>query len=276
MDNFNDPIIQQLAKAYTNMLKEGHKHEELVKLSNEELNDLVDEYTKKVAETEGEEKEHHEKELADIKDILASRKDDKEEVKEGLIKNTLQRIKNRLMSGAGKFETDKEKKDREEEEAMIDAEEEKRKAKNKNPHRDVQREGLPDWMQRRMDKWNTEEDAKPIKEVYSLTPGREKVLKKADTGAADALHASVGSTDPEVKNRARTELGRSLRAEILRQMTKPEGKRSGAWAGTTDPELKDELKSARKSQLGESAKEIVQNINEMMKTIKGKKNGKSK
>jgi hypothetical protein len=288
MDNFNDPIIQQLAKAYIQLselyhgnvsdcmnqckevhphlsteqckeqycqdsmttqgsVNEGHKHEELVKLSNEELNDLVDEYTKKVAETEGEEKEHHEKELADIKDILASRKDDKEEVKEGLIKNTLQRIKNRLMSGASKFETNKEKKDREEEEKMIDAEEEK-----------------------------TKEDAKPIKEVYRLTPGRAKVLDKADADAGDALHASVGSTDPKVKERAHTELGRSLRAEILRQMTKPEGKRSGAWAGTTDPELKDELKSARKSQLGESAKEIVQNISEMMKTMKGKKNGKSK
>ena len=398
MDNFNDPIIQQLAKAYIQLselyhgnvsdcmnqckevhphlsteqckeqycqdsmttqgsVNEGHKHEELVKLSNEELNDLVDEYTKKVAETEGEEKEHHEKELADIKDILASRKDDKEEVKEeaedhlgaahsaledagkhynsfdrgydsaavphmkrakealakaraaghdtkeadarykdihdridaphrkeleqvkeGLIKDTLQRIKNRLMSGDSKFETNKELKDRKKEEAMIDAEEAKTNAKNKNPHRDVPREGLPDWMQRRMDKWNTEEDAKPIKEVYRLTPGRAKVLDKADADAGDALHASVGSTDPKVKERAHTELGKSLRAEILRQMTKPEGKRSGAWAGTTDPELKNHLNWARKpkSQLGESAKEIVQNINEMMKTIKGKKNGKSK
>jgi hypothetical protein len=237
MDNFNDPIIQQLAKAYIQLselyhgnvsdcmnqckevhphlsteqckeqycqdsmtthgnVNESHKHEELVKLSNEELNDLVDEYTKKVAKTEGEEKEHHEKELADIKDILTSRKDDKEEVKE----------------------------------------------------------------------------------VYRPTPEREKVLNKADADAADALHASVGSTDPKVKERAHTELGKSLRAEILRQMTKPEGKRSGAWAGTTDPELKNHLNWARKpkSQLGESAKEIVQNISEWMKTMKGKKNGKSK
>jgi len=241
MDNFNDPIIQDLAKAYTNMLKESHKHEELIKLSNEELNDLVDEYTKKAAESEGEEKEHHEKELADIKSILASRKDDKEEVKEA--KNT------------------SDKKD---------------KKVTPNPHRDVPREGLDDWIQRRIDKWNTKEDAKPIEEVYSLTPGRAAVLKKADAAAADALNASVGSTDPEVKKRAQTELGKSLRAEILRQMTKPKDKRSGAWAGTTDPELKDELKSARKSQLGESAKEIVQNISEWMKTMKGKKNGKSK
>ena len=198
----------------------------------------------------------------------------------GIITNTLQRIQNRLMSGASKFETNKEKKAREEEEAMIDAEEAKTKTKNKNPHRDVPREGLPewDWVQRRIDKWNTAEDAKPIEEVYRLTPGRAKVLDKADADAGDALHASVGSTDPEVKNRAHTELGKSLRAEILRQMTKPEGKRSGAWAGTTDPELKNYLNWNRKpkSQLGESAKEIVQNISEWMKTMKGKKNGKSK
>jgi hypothetical protein len=241
MDNFNDPIIQQLAKAYVNMLDEHHTHEKLMSLSVEELEKLVDEYTKKVAETQDEEKEHHAAELADIKSILATRKGDKEEVKEA--KNT------------------SDKKD---------------KKVTPNPHRDVPREGLPDWIQRRMDKWNTKEDAKPIEEVYSLTPGREKILDTADKKAADALHASVGSTDPKVKNRAQTELGKSLRAEILRQMTKPKDKRSGAWAGTTDPELKDELKSARKSQLGESAKEIVQNISEWMKTMKGKKNGKSK
>ena len=123
MDNFNDPIIQELAKAYVQLselyhgnvsdcmnqckevhphlsteqckeqycqdsmttqgdVNESHTHEELVKLSDDELAALVDEYTKKAAETEGEEKEHHEKELADIKSIVASRKDDKEEVKE--------------------------------------------------------------------------------------------------------------------------------------------------------------------------------------------------
>ena len=83
MDNFNDPIIQELAKAYSNMIRESHTHEELIKLSDEELNGLVDEYTKKIGETEGEEKEHHEKELADINSIMASRKGgDKEEVME--------------------------------------------------------------------------------------------------------------------------------------------------------------------------------------------------
>lgn len=83
MDNFNDPIIQELAKAYSNMIRESHTHEELIKLSDEELNGLVDEYTKKAAESEGEEKEHHEKELADINSIITSRKGgDKEEVME--------------------------------------------------------------------------------------------------------------------------------------------------------------------------------------------------
>jgi len=83
MDNFNDPIIQQLAKTYSNMIQESHPHEELIKLSDEELTGLVDEYTKKIAETEGEEKARHEKELADINSIMASRKGgDKEEVME--------------------------------------------------------------------------------------------------------------------------------------------------------------------------------------------------
>jgi len=191
--------MQQLAQAYMNMLAESHTHEQLMKLSVEKLKELKAEYTKKAGETEGEEKEKHEKELANIEDILASRKDDKD-------------------------------------------------------------------------------DKEEVEEAYRLTPGRAAVLDKADADAADALHASVGSTDPEVKKRAHTELGNSLRAEILRQMTKPEGKRSGAWAGTTDPELKNHLNWARKpkSQLGESAKEIVQNISEWMKTMKGKKNGKSK
>jgi seryl-tRNA synthetase len=244
MDNLNNDIMQALAQAYLNMLAESHTHEQLMKLSVEKLKELKAEYVKKIGEAEGEEKEKHQKELANIEDILASRKDDKEEVKEG------------------KDTSDKKVK----------------KVAPKNPHRDVPRGVLPDWMERRMDKWNTEEDAKPIKEVYRLTPGRAKVLDKADADAGDALHASVGSTDPKVKERAHTELGKSLRAEILRQMTKPEGKRTGAWAGTTDPELKNHLNWARKpkSQLGESAKEIVQNISEWMKTMKGKKNGKSK
>lgn len=49
----------------------------------------------------------------------------------GIITNTLQRIQNRLMSGASKFETNKEMKDREEEERMIDKAEAEQEAKNK-------------------------------------------------------------------------------------------------------------------------------------------------
>jgi len=79
-----------------------------------------------------------------------------------------------------------------------------------------------------------------------LTPEREKVLNKTDADAADALHASVGSTDPKVKERAHTELGKSLRAEILRQMAKPKDKRTGAWAGASDADLKIHLKAAAK------------------------------
>ena len=81
-----------------------------------------------------------------------------------------------------------------------------------------------------------------VDEAYRLTPEREKVLNKADADAADALHASVGSTDPKIKERAHTELGKSLRAEILRQMAKPKDKRTGAWAGASDADLKIHLK----------------------------------
>lgn len=74
-------------------IKESHTHEELMKLSDEKLKDLVAEYTKKAAESKGEEKEHHEKELADIKDIMASRKDDKKEkVEEGKIQMTKKKL----------------------------------------------------------------------------------------------------------------------------------------------------------------------------------------
>lgn len=197
MDNINNDVMQQLAQAYMNMLAESHTHEQLMKLSVEKLKELKAEYVKKIGEAEGEEKEKHQKELANIEDILASRKDDKD-------------------------------------------------------------------------------DKEEVEEAYRLTPEREKILDTADKKAADALHASVGSTDPKVKKRAHTELSKSLRGEILRQMTKPEGERSGAWAGTTDAQLKNHLKWARQSQLGESAKEIIQNISEWMKNMKGKKNGKSK
>lgn len=189
MDNINNDIMQALAQTYLNMLAESHTHEELKKLSVEKLKELKAEYTKKASETEGEEKEKHEKELADIESILASRGDEKEEVEE----------------------------------------------------------------------------------AYRLTPEREKVLDKADADAQVALDKSIGSAN---KDEALKALGKSTRAEILRQLSKP--KKTGAWAGSSDDDLKSTLNYARKSQLGESAKEIVQNISEWMKNMKGKKNGKSK
>jgi hypothetical protein len=224
MDNFNDPIIQQVAKAYIQLselyhgnvsdcmnqckevhphlsteqckeqycqdsmttqgnVNESHKHEELIKLSNEELNDLVDEYTKKVAETEGEEKEHHEKELADIKDILASRKDDKEEVKE--------EAEDHL--GAAHS-------------ALKDAD------KHYNSFdRGYDREAVPH-------------------------------MKRAKAALAKARAAGHDTTKADARYK----------------------------------DIHDRIDAPHRKELGESAKEIVQNINEMMKTMKGKKNGKSK
>lgn len=79
--DFNDPILRQLAETYRQMT-ESHTHEELMKLSDEKLAELKDEYTKKAADSEGEEKEKHEKELADIEKIMNSRKSDKKEDEE--------------------------------------------------------------------------------------------------------------------------------------------------------------------------------------------------
>jgi hypothetical protein len=177
MDNLNNDIMQALAQAYMNMLAESHTHEQLMKLSVEKLKELKAEYVKKIGEAEGEEKEKHQKELANIEDILASRKDDKEEVKEG------------------KDTSDKKVK----------------KVTPKNPHRDVPRGVLPDWMERRMDKWNTEEDAEPIKEeiqqvdeifdspagqkaarsyILKARADKEKVGDEADA-IDDEIHAKV-------------------------------------------------------------------------------------
>jgi DNA-binding transcriptional ArsR family regulator len=192
MDNINNDVMQQLAQAYMNMLAESHTHEQLMKLSVEKLKELKAEYVKKIGEAEGEEKEKHQKELANIEDILASRKDDKD-------------------------------------------------------------------------------DKEEVEEAYRLTPEREKILDKADADAQIALDKSIGSAN---KDEALKALGKSTRAEILRQLSKP--KKTGAWAGSSDDDLKSTLNYARKSQLGESAKEIVQNISEWMKNMKGKKNGKSK
>ena len=81
MDNLNNPIMHELMSAYMNLVREHHTHEDLMKLPIKELEGLVDEYTKKVAETKDEEKEHHAAELADIKSILATRKKDMNESK---------------------------------------------------------------------------------------------------------------------------------------------------------------------------------------------------
>lgn len=68
-------------------VQESHTHEELIKLSTEELKELENEYATKSKEAKGEEKEHHEKELADIRNILDSRKtESKKEVSEAFDK----------------------------------------------------------------------------------------------------------------------------------------------------------------------------------------------
>jgi hypothetical protein len=85
-----------------------------------------------------------------------------------------------------------------------------------------------------------------LDEQQRLTPQREKVLDKADTDAREALDQSIGSVDPAVKERSMDAQGRFLRSEVLRALAEPEGKRTGAYAGSTDEKLKEKLDHMRK------------------------------
>ena len=261
MDNFNDPIIQELAKAYVQLselyhgnvsdcmnqckevhphlsteqckeqycqdsmttqgdVNESHTHEELVKLSDSELKELMDEYTKKIADTEGEEKEHHEKELADIKSIMASRKDDKEEVKEEA--EQIDEISNKTKISyylKSKQNVDRLRGDLD---RVQDDIEDKASEVTRVPGSGMNFDTAIDNMEN--------------------IPGGEELGKKRA-----ALRAKIAQRK---EGQARVEKTTSI---------KP--------ASVAHYNFREETRSA---------KEIVQNISELMKSMKGKKNGKSK
>ena len=87
-----------------------------------------------------------------------------------------------------------------------------------------------------------------IDEQQRLTPQREKVLDAADRQAQIALGQSLtfGKNDPAYIQRATDALDRHSRAQVLRHLAEPEGKRTGAYAGSTDKELKADLEHMRK------------------------------
>ena len=261
MNDFNDPIIQELAKAYVQLselyhgnvsdcmnqckevhphlsteqckeqycqdsmttqgdVNESHTHEELVKLSDSELKELMDEYTKKIADAEGEEKEHHEKELADIKSIMASRKDDKEEVKEEA--EQIDEISNKTKISyylKSKQNVDRLRGDLD---RVQDDIEDKASEVTRVPGSGMNFDTAIDNMEN--------------------IPGGEELGKKRA-----ALRAKIAQRK---EGQARVEKTTSI---------KP--------ASVAHYNFREETRSA---------KEIVQNISELMKSMKGKKNGKSK
>jgi hypothetical protein len=262
MDNLNNDIMQELAQAYMNMLAESHKHEELVKLSVEELNDLVDEYTKKAAESEGEEKEHHEKELADIKSILASRKDDKEEMKESAAEDTQKKA----------WALHQQAKDPEKRKVYGDlAAQAARRSTNPTGvkigvrgteagagNRAQRRMGktpkqaaLPEWMQRRMDKHNTAADAEPVEEAARITPARQSVIDRG-----------LSSINPNKRDQAK----------MLDQLTIPAEMRGGG----SDDDLKSELGRIQQMKRGKfKLGEEIEQVDEIFDSPAGQKAARS-
>jgi hypothetical protein len=87
-----------------------------------------------------------------------------------------------------------------------------------------------------------------LDEQQRLTPQREKVLDAADRQSQIALGQSLtfGKNDPAYIQRATDALGRHSRAQVLRHLAEPEGKRTGAYAGSTDEKLKEKLDHMRK------------------------------
>lgn len=90
-----------------------------------------------------------------------------------------------------------------------------------------------------------------IDEQQRLTPLRRKVLNNANRKARIALGQSLtfGKADPAYVERSYEALGKSSRADVLRQLGKR--KKTGAYAGSTDQELKAELEHMRKLRTSE-------------------------
>jgi hypothetical protein len=100
-----------------------------------------------------------------------------------------------------------------------------------------------------------------LDEQQRLTPQREKVLDNADRQAQIALGQSLtfGKNDPAYIQRATDALDRHSRAQVLRHLAEPEGKRTGAYAGSTDKELKADLEHMRKLRTSPEHQQAVSN-----------------
>jgi|LauGreDrversion4_2_1035121.scaffolds.fasta_scaffold40867_7 hypothetical protein len=158
---------------------------------------------------------------------MKNEQDNESMLNEGLIKNTAERIKNRILSGAGKFETNQEMQDRKEEEAEIDRaeEEENKKAKLKEHYKNR------------------------LNEVYRLTPARREVLSRIEKKADDQMDIFLDAPQGhEAYNKAMLGAAQGTRTELMRQMALPQDRRTGAWAGASDEELKKTMIGARRTQ----------------------------
>ena len=103
-----------------------------------------------------------------------------------------------------------------------------------------------------------------LDEAYRMTPQRLRVLNQADYDAQQALGKAVGSKDPDLYQASEKALSKSGRAEILRQLTKPEEKRTGAWAGSSDEQLKLHLKWSAQDRAADKAKYLLNKAMERM------------
>ena len=257
--------MNALAETYKNMVAESHTHEELKKLSVEKLKELKAEYTKKASETEGEEKEKHEKELADIESILASREEDrgedKEEVKESAAEDTQKKA----------WELRQQTKDPEKRKVYGDlAAQAARRSTNPTGvkigvrgteagagNRAQRRMGktpkqaaLPEWMQRRMDKHNTAADAEPVEEAARVTSARQSVIDRA-----------LNSINPHKRDQAK----------MLDKLTIPAEMRGNG----SDDDLKSELGRIQQMKRGKfKLGEEIQQVDEIFDSPSGKEAAK--
>jgi hypothetical protein len=264
--NLNNDIMNALAETYKNMVAESHTHEELKKLSVEKLKELKAEYTKKAGSAEGEEKEKHEKELANIESILASREEDRGEDKEEMKESAAEDTQKKAWALHQKA-TDPEKKKVYGDLAAQAA------RRSTNPtgvkigvrgteagagNRAQRRMGktpkqaaLPEWMQRRMDKHNTAADAEPVEEAARVTPARQSVIDRA-----------LNSINPHKRDQAK----------MLDKLTIPAEMRGNG----SDDDLKSELGRIQQMKRGKfKLGEEIQQVDEIFDSPAGQKAARS-
>ena len=100
-----------------------------------------------------------------------------------------------------------------------------------------------------------------LDEIYRLTKDRREVLSRVEKKADDQMDIFLAAPQGhEAYNKAMLGAAQGTRTELMRQMALPQDKRSGAWAGASDEELKRTMIGARRTQkqieglLGKNAK----------------------